>query len=392
MSGVQPDELILVVGAGIGGLALARALSLAGLTCQLFERAPALSAAGAGIMVQTSGMLALRQIGLADVVGATSEELCFGWTRTERGKLLTRSSLSFLHDEFNVPTVALHRARLQSALRDSIPNVPLHLAHTLTTFVSDDTGVTASFANGTSARGALLIGADGLHSTVRRMVLGDQPLRYAGYTSWRGIARRDEPSARRTITEMWGPGARFGFTSIGSDEVYWFAVLDAPPGEKDDRPLETVRRHFSRFAAPVPDLLEATPPSSVLRTDIYDRPPVPTWSAERVTLLGDAAHPTTPNLGQGGGMAIEDAVVLAHALVHSRSWGEAFATYERERVSRTARIVTLSRRFGQLGRLRNPAAVWLRNLMIRLTPERTVQRGLRKNAAFSLPDEVAPRV
>jgi len=353
----------------------------------VFERAPATSDVGAGIMLQTSGMLALRRLGLERAVAAVGEELRVGHSATDDGKTLTRTSLSFLEETFGVPTVALHRARLQTALRDAIPDVPVHLGRRLTDFAGDEAGVTASFADGTTARGALLVGADGVHSVVRDKVLGAQPLRYAGYTSWRGIALIDEPCARHTITEMWGRGARFGFTSIGGGEVYWFAVLDAPPGEKDDSPLEAVSRHFRSFSQPVPRLLLATPPSTVLRTDIYDRPPVPSWSGHRVTLLGDAAHPTTPNLGRGGGMAIEDAVVLAYALSNAPTIGEALAVYERERVAPTSAIVVLSRRFGQIGQLRTPVAVWLRNVMIRLTPDRVLRSQLLKQAAFTLPDE-----
>jgi len=390
MMTLAPDDTILIIGAGIGGLALARALTLAGLKCQLFERAAELSAAGAGIMIQTAGMLALREIGLDVAVAAAGEELTIGRNATERGQTLMRSSLSFLKDQFGVPVVALHRSRLQAVLRQSAPSVPLHLDRALAGFTSDATGVTATFTDGTSARGAVLVGADGLRSAVRRQVLGDQPLRYAGYTTWRGIARHDDPTVRHTVTELWGPGARFGFTNIGAGEIYWFAVVDAPPGGKDERPLDAVYQHFANFAAPVPALLEATPAASVLRTDIHDREPVRTWSSDRVTLLGDAAHPTTPNLGHGGGMAIEDAVVLARSLKDADSVADAFAAYERARVSRTAAVVNVSRRFGQIGQFRNPVAIWLRNLMIRMTPERITKGQLMKQAAFSLPGKAPP--
>jgi len=192
MMTLAPDDTILIIGAGIGGLALARALTLAGLKCQLFERAAELSAAGAGIMIQTAGMLALREIGLDVAVAAAGEELTIGRNATERGQTLMRSSLSFLKDQFGVPVVALHRSRLQAVLRQSAPSVPLHLDRALAGFTSDATGVTATFTDGTSARGAVLVGADGLRSAVRRQVLGDQPLRYAGYTTWRGIARHHD--------------------------------------------------------------------------------------------------------------------------------------------------------------------------------------------------------
>jgi 2-polyprenyl-6-methoxyphenol hydroxylase-like FAD-dependent oxidoreductase len=382
MAALQAGDEILIIGAGIGGLTLAHALTLHGFRCEIFERSPELRSAGAGLMIQTAAMLALRRIGLDARVAAAGEELQVGWTTTDRGKPLGRTSFKFLKEELGVPTVALHRARLQTALLEAVPDDRLHLGRILTGFENDATSVTAKFEDGTRARGALLVGADGLRSVVRRQMLGDQPLRYAGYTTWRGIARRDEASARHVVAEIWGSGARFGFAGIGHGETYWFAVLDAPPGATDPHPLDTVKRHFSHFAAPVPALLAATPPDHVLRTDIHDRPPAATWTSGRVTLLGDAAHPTTPNLGQGGCMAIEDAVILADTLAHATSFTEAFASYETQRLPRTTAIVNASRRFGQVAQWRNPVAVWLRNTLIGLTPERAVRRQLRNNASF----------
>jgi 2-polyprenyl-6-methoxyphenol hydroxylase-like FAD-dependent oxidoreductase len=189
------------------------------------------------------------------------------------------------------------------------------------------------------------------------------------------------------VTEMWGPGARFGFADISQGETYWFAMLNAREGEREPNSLEVVTRHFAGWADPVPKLLANTRPERVFRTDIHDRLPVASWSRGRVTLLGDAAHPTTPNLGQGGSMAIEDAVVLAHALERAPSVADALADYERRRVARTSRIVEASFRFGKLAHVENRLAIALRNALFRLMPERIVQKELRRAAAFSLDDD-----
>lgn len=378
------DDKVLIIGAGIGGLTLARALTRAGIPCELFERSPELRAVGAGITIQTAAMLALRTLGLDEAVAAAGEELRLVALLTDAGKTLTRTSVTFLKEELGASTVALHRGRLQEVLLASVEGVPLHLGAALTTYESDATSVTATFANGTSVRGRLLVGADGLHSAVRRQLLGDTPLRYAGYTSWRGIAATDAAFPRHEAAELWGRGARFGCAGLGHGETYWFGVLDAPPGGTDAQPLEAVKRHFAGFGGPAPALLAATAPERVLRTDIHDRAPVARWSAGRVVLLGDAAHPTTPNLGQGGCMAIEDAVVLAHALGRAPSFVEAFAAYEAARVARTNATVDASNRFGRIAQLRNPVGVWARNVALRLTPTNTMRRQLRKSAGFSL--------
>jgi 2-polyprenyl-6-methoxyphenol hydroxylase-like FAD-dependent oxidoreductase len=379
------DGRVLIAGAGIGGLTLAVALRAAGFECEIFEREAELRAAGAGILVQTSGMLALRTLGLADAVAAAGREVKTGWAKTERGAALQRTSLALLAEEFEVPTIAIHRARLQEVLLRACEGIPLHRGAPVERYEEEAGRVVAVLESGRSETGALLVGADGLRSAVRQQLVGETPLRYAGYTSWRGIAATEAGVAAGEVAEMMGRGARFGFAAIAPGEVYWFAVLNAPEAGRDhDPPLAVVKRHFGAFAAPVPALLDATPSERILRTDIHDRRPIRTWTSSRVALLGDAAHPTTPNLGQGGCMAIEDAVTLAHSLKTSDSLSGALSTYERARVVKTSRIVEASHRFGKLAQLENPLGAWLRNALLRLTPASVVLKQLREGAGFSL--------
>ena len=380
------DGPVLIIGAGIGGLTLASALAQRGFECRLFERAPELAAAGAGILVQTSALLALRTLKLDAAIAASGQDVRVGFLKTDRGQTLQRTSMSFLQDELGVSTVAIHRARLQRLLLEAGNAAELELGAELTGYETEESGVTALFAGGRRERGALLVGADGLHSAVRRALLGESPLRYAGYTSWRGIAEVSGATPAHEVTEMWGPGARFGFADISRSETYWFAVLNAREGERESNSLEAVTRQFAGWAEPVPKLLAHTRPERVFRTDIHDRLPVASWSRGRVTLLGDAAHPTTPNLGQGGSMAIEDAVVLAHALERAPALADALADYERRRVARANRIVAASFRFGKLAQTQNRLAIFLRNALFRAMPEGIVQRELRRASAFSLED------
>jgi 2-polyprenyl-6-methoxyphenol hydroxylase-like FAD-dependent oxidoreductase len=382
------DGPVLIVGAGIGGLTLACALAQRGFECRVFERAPELAPAGAGILVQTSALLALRTLKLDAAVSNSGRDVRLGVLKTDRGNTLQRTSMSFLSDELGVATIGMHRARLQQVLRDAGSSAPVELGVELAGYEEDAGGVTAHFSDGRRERGALLVGADGLHSVVRRVLLGDSPLRYAGYTSWRGIAELGGSTPEHEVMEMWGRGARFGYVDIGEGETYWFAVLNAPEGEREPNSLDVVRRHFGHWAEPVPTLLAHTPAARVFRTDFHDRLPVPSWSRGRVTLLGDAAHPTTPNLGQGGSMAIEDAVVLAHALERAPALPDALADYERRRVAHTTRIVQASFRFGKLAQLENGLAIFLRNALFRATPERVMQKELRRAAAFSLEDAI----
>jgi 2-polyprenyl-6-methoxyphenol hydroxylase-like FAD-dependent oxidoreductase len=381
---MELDGKVLIAGAGIGGLTLGCALRRAGIACEIFERQAELRPAGAGILVQTSAMLALRTLDLDGAVLAAGREVRTGVGTTETGAVLQQTSMLAVSEALGAPTVAIHRARLQKVLLDGLQGVPVRLGVSVGSYEEDGAKVMARLSDGSREEGALLVGADGLRSAVRTQLAGDTLLRYAGYTSWRGIADVTGAVADGEVREMWGRGARFGFASIAPDEVYWFAVLNAPEGEQSERPLDFVRERFGDFAAPVPTLLAATNPERVFRTDIHDRLPLTRWYDGRVTLLGDAAHPTTPNLGQGGCMAIEDAVVLAHALRNGDTLASALARYEQRRLSHTSNIVHASFRFGKVAQLESRAGIWIRNALMRLTPASVVEKQLLANARFSL--------
>jgi 2-polyprenyl-6-methoxyphenol hydroxylase-like FAD-dependent oxidoreductase len=381
---VDRKENVLVIGAGIGGLVLARALEREGIEAKVFERAPAFAPVGAGILVQTAALLALRRLGLDHAVLERGREVTLGIGLTSKGKTLHSTPMGFLKDELGAGTVAIHRARLHEVFAGALERTPVLLGKHCVGFDDDGSGVTVRFEDGSSERGSLLVGADGLHSAVRRALFGEEPLRYAGYTSWRGIAPRVPGVEDGRIAEIWGRGERFGYVAVSANETYWFAVANAPEGGRDDDAHGVVLERFRDFCEPVPALVEATPKERVFRTDIHDRVPVATWSRGRVTLLGDAAHPTTPNLGQGGCMAIEDAVTLAHFLETESDHASAFAAYEKRRVERTTRIVKASWSFGRVAQLEGAFGTALRNFAMGLTPASVVKKQLREGARFTL--------
>lgn len=373
---------ILVAGAGIGGLVFARALERAGIDGTVFERTRAFAPVGAGLLVQAGAMLALRTLGLDEAVQERGADVVLGQGLTSSGRVLQSTPMAFLKDELGAGVVAIHRARLHEVFAGALERTNVLLGKECTGYDDDGAGVTAHFSDGTSERGTLLVGADGIHSAVRRTLLGDTPLRYAGYTSWRGIAPRTPGVEGGRVAEMWGRGLRFGYAAVSPSEVYWFAVANAPEGERDDDSRNAVLDRFRNFSAPAPALVEATPSERVFRTDIHDRPPVASWSRGRVTLLGDAAHPTTPNLGQGGCMAIEDAVTLAHVLATHPSHEAAFAAYEAMRVQKTTRIVEASYRFGRIAQLEGAVGTALRNFALCLTPASVVRKQLLEAGRF----------
>lgn len=377
---------ILIAGAGIGGLTLACALRRAGHTVSVFERAEALRPVGAGITIQMNAMTALRGIGLGEAVAEAGARIERGAILDASGRVLSLMRLERIGAELGEPMVCLLRGRLQAVLLARAGEEHVHTGRAVTGFRDDGRRVTVTLSDGSTATGDVLVGADGLRSVVRRELLGEEPLRYAGYTSWRGVAPAEgllEDPLR--TTESWGPGARFGIVPIGFGQVYWFATLNTSAGGTDapGRSRERLLEIFGGWHAPIAGLLQATPEEAILRTDIQDRPPASHWTKGRVTLLGDAAHPMTPNLGQGGCQAIEDAVVLAGCLSRGSGVEAALADYEHRRVARANSFVERSYSLGRVAQWESGAGRFVRDALMRLVPEGLTAKQVRETLRFT---------
>ena len=359
---------VIVIGAGIGGLTAAIALRQRGIDVEVYERSPVLSDVGAGISLWANALKALHQLGLKaplDAMSFTSDE---GAVRTVSGAVLTSTSAREFTARFGMPVTVFHRAELLDVLRDAARGVPVHLDHDCREVTQDADRVSVRFGSGRRAQADVAVGADGLRSAVRASLAIPGEVRYSGYTAWRGIA--PFRTASLLAGETLGRGQRFGLVPISGDRVYWYATDNVHEGEREEpgRAKARLTEMFSRWHAPIPALIEATEAGAILRNDIYDRDPVDRWGEGRVTLLGDAAHPMTPNLGQGGCQAIEDALVLARCLAEGGSVEASLRRYEALRIPRTRFIVKASRRIGRAFQIESPILCRLRNLGIRMTP------------------------
>jgi 2-polyprenyl-6-methoxyphenol hydroxylase-like FAD-dependent oxidoreductase len=360
---VNGKPSIIIVGAGIGGLAVAIALRQVGFGVRVFERAAELKEIGAGIGLAANAVRVLKRLGLMQRVidrgTVIKEVVSYSW----KGEMLGRVPTSGT----DVPSVCLHRADLQEALFSALPPDSIHLAEDFVSFETGDDGVTAHFASGRSESAHALIGADGLRSRVRAQMMGNEEPTYRGYLCWRGVC--DYPAAER-LTESFGQGLRMGVVPIGRRGTAWWCTANATsPTDHDSEDIKSdLQGWFGKWHQPIPEVLSRTDPATIIHTAICDRHPVRPWSHGTCTLLGDAAHPTTPNLGQGGCLAIEDAAVLARCASNYRDLSMAFRTYEQIRFRRTARVTALSRYYGVIGQSRNWALVWLRNMAFRITP------------------------
>ena len=362
----QNDAPVLIIGGGIGGLAAALALRRVGIEAAVFERAPEVQEVGAGLSLWTNAMLALRALGVEQEVLACSAVIERSVVTTREGRRVSESDIGAASRAAGAPSVCVHRANLQRVLADALGRERIRLDSPCVALEAERGGVVAHFAGERSARGRLLIGADGIRSVVRAQLRGEVAPRYAGYLAWRGIAPMLVPECPPGMTLLvLGLGAQFGVFPCGVGQTYWFAVNNGPAGSLPDRAAwkQEVVRRFAGWPAPISALLAGTPDQAVLLNDVVDRPPTWPWGNGPVTLLGDAAHPTTPNLGQGACQALEDAVVLADLLRRRGLIPAALREYEQARRERTAFI---TRQSWMLGKVFQCGTPWLASFRNRL--------------------------
>jgi 2-polyprenyl-6-methoxyphenol hydroxylase-like FAD-dependent oxidoreductase len=367
----------IIVGGGIGGLTAALALRQRGVDAHVYEAAPELREVGAGIWMPANAMQVLGRLGVGSAVAAAGRPIEHAEVHDERAGRLQSVAMKSIVKRYGVGTVSLHRGRLQQILAARLPASTIHTGHTFISFdAMDAAGVQVGFAGRQAAGASLLIGADGIRSTVRSQLFPESSLRYSGQTSHRGIAAGSLPGDLSGHgRETWAEGCRFGFSEISDAEVYWFAVQDAPAGGSDPASgvLPALRARFAEF--PIADeLLARTAREAVTRTDIWDLRPLRRWWRGLVVLLGDAAHATTPNLGQGAAQAIEDAWVLADRIAAHGATPLALAEYQALRKPKADHVVRTSWWLGKAAHIRNPVGRAIRNALLRATPPRITER------------------
>ncbi|NEQ19706.1 MAG: monooxygenase, partial [Microcoleus sp. SIO2G3] len=260
-------------------------------------------------------------------------------------------------------------AELHQLLWRNVPHEKFVLGQTFLGFEQEGEKVRAYFSSGLTVEGDALIGADGLRSPVRAALLGDQPPIYRNFKTWRGLTDYVPRGYRPGyIQEFLGRGKGFGFMMLGKGRMYWYAAATARLAQPDApvvsrKELETM---FQDWFASVPELITTTDEANILTTDLYDRVPTQPWSKQNITLLGDAAHPMLPTMGQGACTALEDAFVVAKCLKEQANPTAAFQQYQSERFPRMKLIVEQSLRAGKMGELDNPFGVALRNIFMKL--------------------------
>jgi 2-polyprenyl-6-methoxyphenol hydroxylase-like FAD-dependent oxidoreductase len=369
---------IAIVGGGIAGLATAIYLRRRGLDVTVYERTPTFAPVGAGILLSPNAIEVLDRVGLAaDAVaaGVSLERFMVSDVSLEPYQSV---SAEWCRTHFEHGLVTLRRSDLHAVLAGGLGDGVVRLGKELTSLAATPEGVRLDFADGSTETADQVLGADGLRSRVRSSLFGDVPLRYAGQTTFRALVpfELSAPWARRGL-EIWGGPFRFGFSSTKPDEVYYFCVFESPPGTSHsaEEARSLMLEGLRGFPTIVHDLVEATPADALLQTDLDDFKPLPRWSVGPVGLIGDAAHAMTPNLGQGGAQALEDAYHLDEC-VDTETGSIDMDRFHHRRRAKTARITNQSYLFGKLAHARRLTG--LRDFVLRATPAWVTLRQTRR--------------
>jgi 2-polyprenyl-6-methoxyphenol hydroxylase-like FAD-dependent oxidoreductase len=368
-----------MIGGGIGGLTTAIALRQKGLHVQVYENASHLTPLGAGLVLASNAMQVLRSLGLDREILKRGKVLGNFSVLSQTGRVLAQTDSMRVSQQYGTDNFAIHRADLHEVLVSNLGADGLHLGKRCLRFSQDRQGVQVQFADGTEARGDCLVGADGIHSVIRRQLLPGSIPRYAGYTCWRAVIN-GWPSkfSGDRATETWGHRGRFGIVPLTGNRIYFFACKKAPARnqEMQNYTANHLQELFYDYHFPVPQVLAAATDSQLIWNDILDIAPLRQFAFGRVVLIGDAAHATTPNMGQGACQAIEDALVLANCLEKYPDGEMAFRVFEQKRLTRTGKIVRTSRQIGQLAQLENKFLITLRNVAMQWIPQSANEKRL----------------
>lgn len=379
---------IIVVGAGIAGLSTAVAMRHAGHDVQVIEgRAETDAGTGAGISIWPNALAALDVLGLGDDVRAAGGRVSAGAVRWHDGRWLRRPAPDRIVRALGEPLVVIHRRALTDILAAALPAGSVRHDCTAAQLEVGPDVVRVALADGAVVSADAVVGADGVDSMVARHLNGTLAKRYAGYTAWRGIAEYalDPELAGETM----GPGLEVGHVPLGARQTYWFATQRAPRGATSPGgELAHLQNVFGGWPEPIPALLAATDPAAVLRNDLYDRARADRWAQGRVVIVGDAAHPMRPHLGQGGCQGLEDAAILAALTAGGADLSAAFTRFAAVRRRRVRALVGEARTIGQIVNLRPALLSAVASRASALVPERMLARHLASIAgrsAFVLP-------
>lgn len=359
-------ETVNIIGAGIGGLATALTLKQRGLNVNIFESSTEIKPVGAGILLANNAMQVFQKLGIQDKIEKAGNKISYmKITDTQLNNIFV-VDLSEYEKKYGVHNIAIHRGELQKILANESGYNNINLSKRLSKIEKAEF-FKLTFEDKSTIESKLVIGADGIKSVVRNQLFEKSTLRNPNQICWRGICETHLPQKyHHELNEAWGKGKRFGFVKISDKKVYWYALANSKNIEASNVNLT---EFFSEFHSDILNIISATKKEQIIVSDIFDLKPIQKWQSENVCLVGDAAHATTPNLGQGACQAIEDAYVLGKLLDNGIAIENTFKAYENLRRKKAHTIVNRSWTVGKMAHIENRLGIWLRNFAMKNMPK-----------------------
>ncbi len=361
-----------IIGAGIGGLTTALAFEKLNIDYQIFEKSENSNAVGAGIWLAPNALKVYEWLGILEQIQQSGNAINRITVTDKNLDHITDSAQSEAVQKFGFSTVAIHRVALQKVLLDNIPQHKIHWNKSLLKYEESNDNIHLFFKDGSTTKATHIIGADGINSEVRKQLFPESKIRYSGQTCWRGITSHniDSEFNHRGI-EMWGDKIRFGLSKVSANQTYWFAVAKSEAFQKDD--MENLKKEllkkYKNYHSVVTSLIENTSIDNIIRNDIIDLKPLKKWYSNNVCLIGDAGHATTPNMGQGGAQAIEDAYFLANSIANGDN---PFKKFQDKRFKKVNSIVQQSWYTGKIAHMGIGSGV--RNFIFKSMPKSLIDK------------------
>ena len=361
---------IAVVGAGIGGLTVAALLQEHGHEVKVFEKNQELSEVGAGIGIGGNVIDKLHNHDLAKGIKNAGQIIDTLAIADNSGTALSKIKL-----KRNTVNLTLERQSLLETIQSYVQPSSIYTGYQVLSIENEVNKVTVHFENHEAETFDLCIGADGLHSSVRASVAPNTKVNYQGYTVFRGLVNDVQLKDTNTATEYWSKQGRVGIVPLLNNKVYWFIAINAKIHNTEYQTYGKphLQARFNHFPNEVREVLDKQSETGILLHNIYDLKPLKTFVYNRTVLLGDAAHATTPNLGQGAGQAMEDAIVLANCL-ETYDFDQALERYDKLRVKHTKKIIKKSRKIGKVAQSTQRLFIKVRNAIAKRTPNSLLAR------------------
>ncbi|MDR0230040.1 MAG: FAD-dependent monooxygenase [Flavobacteriaceae bacterium] len=356
---------VAIIGGGIAGLTAAIALKKANIPFVVYEASQEIKPVGAGIAIANNAMQVYRYFGISNQLNQRGMRISTIALTDAKLNILTQSDLTPFEEKYQLANIAIHRSELHQVLLDQVGTEHILLDKRLDQIHRKESGLyQLCFTDQSTSMHEYVIGADGIRSNIRQQFFGNYPLRDAHQVCWRGVLNFKLPEKYHNVAlEGWGRGKRFGFVQLEKQQVSWYFLIN----ENDYSDTSEVRDHLFDCHPLVQEIIKQTAREAIFKDKIYDLSLLNEWHKDKICLIGDAAHATTPNFGQGACQAIEDVYIISK-LLEQYSLADTLKRFSSIRRSKAHTIVKDSWKLGQMAQWSNPSYVAVRNSAFRILP------------------------